>query len=391
MSLDDASTLQQRFQNARDLLHVLFPRWKLGRSYSGFAQALGHFTPQMQAALVQQLRGVLQEWHEHWRVYGWVVLAVDGSRFECPRTEANEKDLGCAGREKTTPQLFQTTILHVGTGLPWDVRIGPGTDSERRHLDQMLAELPERTLLVADAGFISYALCRWLLEHQLAFLLRVGSNVQLLTDLGFACEIAGSTVYLWPEKQRDKPPIALRLIVLAEPGKQPVYLVTHLSEAELPQAAAAAIYRERWGIELYYRTIKQTLGHHRLLSRTPRSALLEQTWAFLGTWLLQLMTSKELVACRTAPRRWSSSKARNVIRRAMRQALNPRNHRHAPSLAQQLAGAVIDAYTRHGPKQTRNWPRKKNDQPAGPPKIRSATLKERQRAATFTTTTQLRL
>lgn len=31
--------------------------------------------------------------------------------------------------------------------------VGPGTASERRHLEEMLADLPPRSLLVADAGF----------------------------------------------------------------------------------------------------------------------------------------------------------------------------------------------------------------------------------------------
>jgi hypothetical protein len=87
-----------------------------------------------------------------WRVMGWLVLAVDGSRFECPRTRENEEGLECAGREKTSPQIFQTTLQHVGTGLLWDMRLGPGTDSERRHLDQMLPGLPTQSLLTADAG-----------------------------------------------------------------------------------------------------------------------------------------------------------------------------------------------------------------------------------------------
>jgi DDE family transposase len=92
--------------------------------------------------------------------------------------------LGCAGRDKTAPQVFLTTLWHMGTGLPWDYRVGPGTDSERTHLKRMVPDLPPRSLVVADAGFVGYVLCRKLILRGHSFLLRVGRNITLLTGLG---------------------------------------------------------------------------------------------------------------------------------------------------------------------------------------------------------------
>jgi hypothetical protein len=374
------------------LVRELFPRWQLGTSYLAFVQALGRVTPELLAAITQRLQRATQAWTRHWQLFGWVVMVVDGSRFECPRTRANEKGLGCAGREKTPPQVFQTTLQHVGTGLPWAFRLGPGTDSERRHLDDLRAGLPPGTLVVADAGFISYDLCQWLVTGRVAFLLRVGGNVQLLTELGYAYEVRGQTVYLWPEKRRDQPPLVLRLIVLTDGHQQPVYLVTNLLDEQVFSAATAAvIYRLRWGVEGYYRTLKQTLSHHRLLSGTPHTALVEQTWAVLGAWLLHLLTARELVAAQQSPRRWSPAKARDAVRRTMRQAMGQRCRRRDQPLRQRLRLAVLDAYQRRGPKQTREWPRKKKDQPPGPPKMRSATDQERQAAKRFWCTAPPRL
>ena len=120
-----------------------------------------------------------------WRAAGWLVLAIDGSRFECPRAAANERGLKCAGMEKTNPQIFQTTLQHVGTGLPWDTRPGPGTDSERRHLNDMLDDLPAQCLLTADAGFISFERCKWLIDNDHTVVLRAGGNVTLLEGSGW--------------------------------------------------------------------------------------------------------------------------------------------------------------------------------------------------------------
>jgi hypothetical protein len=80
--------------------------------------------------------------------------------------------LGCAGKKKTGPQLFLTTLWHMGTGLPWDYRIGPGTASERHHLRDMLADLPAKAMVVADAGFTGYELLRAIDQLGLSFLVR---------------------------------------------------------------------------------------------------------------------------------------------------------------------------------------------------------------------------
>ncbi|MFQ5734419.1 MAG: hypothetical protein ACE5KM_20985 [Planctomycetaceae bacterium] len=88
MSWDEAPTLCDRFANACDVLRELFPRWTLGRSYSGFRDALLRESSRLQSAVEERLRSPVPEWELHWRVQGWLVMIVNGSRFECPRTVA---------------------------------------------------------------------------------------------------------------------------------------------------------------------------------------------------------------------------------------------------------------------------------------------------------------
>lgn len=381
MSWLPKAPLCEQFQQAREVLRESFPRWKLGTSAVGFFAARQRFLEELQDPMVQRLRGHVAQFQENWRVRGWLVFSVDGSRFETCRSRANEQVLGCAGKESTSPQVFQTTLLHVGTGLPWDFRLGPGTDSERRHLDQMLDSLPEHSLLTADTGFISFNLCRWLLEQKHSFVLRVGSNVHLLTRLGWELEVEGQTVYLWPQKQRHLAPVVLRLIVIQTPGHQPVYLVTNVLDVELLSAAdAAEIYRLRWGQELYYRSFKQTLGHKTLQSRTPQMSLTEQTWHVIASWVLQLLTARQLIAAGKAPASWSAAKARSAARRLIVRASTGRTCRPQQTFRRELQAAILDDYIRNGPKQIRNWPRKKQETPPGPPKIRAATETEKQQA-----------
>ena len=67
---------------------------------------------------------------------------------------------------------------------------------------------------MADAGFASYAFCRKLILAKHAFLLRVGGNLRLLTELGYYAEEKDGWVYLWPKTHRHGEPLVLRLIVL---------------------------------------------------------------------------------------------------------------------------------------------------------------------------------
>lgn len=371
------STLHERFHAARRLVRLVQPRWSVPTSLSGFIEAQQQWGPRIWPLLCRHLRAN-EGFAAAWRVLGWLVLAVDGSRFECPRTTENEEGLKCAGREKTSPQIFQTTLQHVGTGLLWDVRLGPGTDSERRHLDQMLCELPPQSLLTADAGFLSYELCVWMCRNHHTFVLRVGGNFTLLESLGWQHEQRGKTVYLWPQDCRKSPPIVLRRLQFLSPGGLPVVLLTNeLDEARLSDETMRAIYAARWGIEVYYRTFKQTWGFRHLHSRTPQTALNEQHWRIVALWTLQHLIARLLHQAGHDPRRFSGAQARRIIRELLQDL--PRDA-CGPSLQRRLQQARTDDYKRKSSKTTRIWPRKKSDQPPQPPKIRLATPTEIQKA-----------
>ena len=372
-------TLADRFEAAGELVQLLFPRWRLGTTFTGFCQALAHWSPRLQPLLAKRLRRQLAACAgPYWTREGWCAFAADGSRVECPRTAANEAELGCAGKKRTAPQLFLTSLWHMGTGLPWDYRIGPGTASERRHLEAMLTDLPAHSLLVADAGFSGYQLYQRILAAQQSFLLRVGANVQLLQKLGYAVREGPTTVYLWPEDHRDQPPLVLRLIELRQ-GKQRLYLLTNvLSVAALSVKSAQLLYELRWGVEVFYRSCKQTLAKRKMLSRTPAAAKEELAWAVLGIWLLGVLSVEQLIRRGNDPLVWSVALARKRLRQAMRRAVA--GQRSVVSLLEQLGSAVQDGYQRHGSKKARNWPHKKREKPPGSPKIKVASKAEVRRA-----------
>jgi hypothetical protein len=372
--------LKDRFESARTCVIEMFPgRRRPGRTYQGFMKAQRRIPRKM----VGYLKDHLRQHHQQvagafWERFGWVPIACDGSRVEVPRTTRNQARLGCAGREKTGPQLFVTTLYHMGTGLPWDWHIGKGTESERNHLRRMLAKLPPESLIVADAGFTGYALMQAILASGLSFLIRAGSNVSLLSGLDLEWEIRNDeqAVWLWPQNQRHLPPLKLRLIRLqrVSHGGGEMCLLTNVFDQErLPDETAAILYRMRWGVELFYRSYKQTLGQQKLRSKSPRAARWELHWGMTALLLLGLMSVAQIVGRGRDPLSLSVAQALRVVRQAMR---SPRRWRGRGNLGVRLAEALKDEYRRQSSKTAHDWPRKKREKPPGTPKVRAATEDE---------------
>jgi hypothetical protein len=233
-------------------------------------------------------------------------------------------------------------------------------------------------LVVADAGFTGYELFRRLLRAKQNFLVRVGSNVHLLRQLGYFEREGPDLVYLWPQKNWHEPPVVLRLIVRRQ-GKKTMHLVTNvLDRGALSNHSAEILYEMRWGVEVFYRSFKQTLEKKKMLSHTPDAARCELTWSLYGLWLLQCISVGNILAKRGDPLRWSAARARQRVRRSMRRALKARNNDRR--LAHDLAQTLKDKYQRRGSKKARNWPHKKKEKPPGAPKIQLANT-EQKRAA----------
>jgi hypothetical protein len=382
MALQTASTLKDAFESCWHVVTGMYPtRRRAGHTYEGFIKALqnrsGRLLDIVSQALRQAVRSVAGR---YWTIEGWIVMGVDGTRVECPRTAANEAAFGCAGRDKTTPQLSLTTVLHVGTGLVWDWRRGGGKESERNHLREMIGTLPAGALLLADAGFTGYDLLRELLASGRSFIIRAGGNVRLLTKLGFAVrECDGGIVYLWPKTHRNSEPLMLRLVTVRD-GRTPVCLLTNvLKESELSDKQVATMYRRRWGLETFYRSFKRTLEKHKMRSASPAHAEVELDWAMAGLWMLGVQTIEQMTSRRIAPSRWSVAESLRIVRRVM----DGRGGRKAAKDLRGLSFALKDTYHRNRPKKARDWPHKKTEKPPKPPRIRMATKREKQAAQRF--------
>ncbi len=349
-------------------------------SYQAFVKLLRRHTAVLLAAVVAALQQALREsLSDCYRVAGYLAFGVDGTRIDVPRTAANEQAFAArrrrsrrrgrhrrsAQKKAAVPQVMLTTLWHVGSGLPWRWQHGPRRDGERSQMLAMLSVLPERSLLLADAGFVGYDFWQALRDAGHDFVIRVGANVTLIRRLGYFRECAGR-IYLWPDQhvKRRQPPLVLRLVV-AQGGKHPVYLVTSvLAQGQLSDRQLVKLYRARWGVEVFYRSFKRTFGRHKLRSASPANVQVELDWSLAALSAACLYAKHQQAAAGEDVTRTSVAEVLRILRRAVHQAdLN---------VTALLATALIDPYVRRN-KTSRDYPRKKTDAPGtSPPTILQA-------------------
>lgn len=393
----DQSTLTGAFGEAKQLSLTMFGQVALN-SYQGLTGALVTWTGRLLPLLWSRLHTLMEQvGGKHWRIGRWLPLAVDGSRATTPRTRSNEAAFSAPNyggsrkaksrkkwrnkrrrskplSERVKPQIWLTLIWHMGLRMPWCWKLGPSTASERHHFADLLQSLvfPKNTLFCCDAGFVGYDLWKSILDHGQHLLIRVGGNVHLLRGLGSTRRYQ-DLVYLWPNEvaRRQEPPIVLRLLKF-QGRRGAVYLVTSvLDEAKLSLRQAMQMYRLRWGIELQFRSLKQTFGRGKLRSRTADHALVELEWSLVGLWLVQLFAVKEQIRIDSPPGQSSVASALAVIHDSMRWSRYAVNDSRA--LARRLATAVKDEYQRHSSKRARYQPDYKDKPSATKPRLVAAT------------------
>lgn len=406
----DYRPLVDRFAAARKIIRHWFGRQQEpAASYQAFIKLLRKWTEPLCALLQQAFRERMAEALVNaWTVGGWIVFACDGSRVDVPRTRRNEiryspnSPLARAAqkrarkrkrrrlskkrraqqearqRKANVPRIWLTVLWHVASGLPWDWRTGASDSSERAHLQAMLSTLPPGSLITADAGFVGYDLWHTIQAAGHHLLVRVGGNVRLLKQLGYARHRAG-LVYLWPDAvaKKKQPPLVLRLVKIRG-GRHPVYVVTTVqSTRQLSDTQVAEIYARRWGIELFYRHCKQTFERRKLRSHTPDHADIELTWSLLGMWAMGLHSHHRLVAQGVSPNRISFAGVLRAYRQSMRDYRSPVEA--GTRLANLIDRAIIDDYERKN-KTSRDYPRQKQQRLARPPIISKATPAQRRKA-----------
>lgn len=199
----------------------------------------------------------------------------------------------------------------------------------------------------------------------MTFVVRAGKNIGLLGKLGLEGKVKcrGNLVFYWPQTAIDagSPPIVLSLVTVIV-GRKKMFLLTN--ELTLTEKQLADLYAKRWGVEVFFRTVKQSCERSKLLSRTPENAKQEIQWTLLGIWLA--LTE----GCKHIPQgsRISPVKTLRVLYDLVRKVACHSGRK--VNLAEQLSGCVIaDESGRKSQKNSHDYPRRKRKRQTGEPTL----------------------
>lgn len=341
----------------------------------------------------------------------WMLIGFDGSRATAPRTVANEKAF-CApnyghgkeakyGKKKSEgfrrernkacppeppePQVWITLMWHMGLRLPWTWRLGPSNSSERKHVQEILEqeEFSENTLFCGDAGFVGYSIWKSIRDIGQDFLVRVGANVKLLSEQIHMQSLGDGIVLCWPKDKikAGEPPLRLRLVQVRV-GKTKMWMLTSvLNGRKLTNQQIIRYYKLRWGIEVEFRGLKQTIDKHKLRCRNNDRLLAELDWSLRGMAIAELIALRQQIpaTAKQPPHDVPGNRSLANTLRALRTCLRNLDQTADPedNLMAQLSHATIQRYNNRTDKRPRYRPKNPDIKPLGDPVVRPLTPDER--------------
>jgi transposase len=189
------------------------------------------------------------------------------------------------------------TLLDLRGNIPTFLHITDGKVHDVNVLDQIFPEAG--AFYVMDRGYIdSERLYRFTLEAAF-FVVRTKSNVLFERRYSHRVDPAtgvrsDQTVVLASLESASVYPDALRKVayVDAETGKRLVFLTNNFA---LPAATIAAIYKQRWQVELFFKWIKQHL-RIKAFYGTSENAVKTQIWIAVSVYVLVAIVRKKLNA-----------------------------------------------------------------------------------------------
>ena len=189
------------------------------------------------------------------------------------------------------------TLLDLRGNIPTFLHITDGKVHDVNVLDQIFPEAG--AFYVMDRGYIDFErLYRFTLEAAF-FVVRTKSNVLLLRRYSHRVDPAtgvrsDQTVVLASLESASVYPDALRKVayVDAETGNRLVFLTNNFA---LPAATIAAIYKQRWQVELFFKWIKQHL-RIKAFYGTSENAVKIQIWIAVSVYVLVAIVRKKLNA-----------------------------------------------------------------------------------------------
>lgn len=229
-------------------------------------------------------------------------------------------------RDKSSIKL--SVGLNHGTMIPEFVALGDGKENDM--VQGRKFDFPKGSMVAFDKGYVDYQWFKSLTDKGVFFVTRLRPKAvykvlaRKLVDKGTGVT-SDQVIQLNSAHAMKRGAPRLRRVGFTDKqtGKHYMFLTNHFG---LSAATIAAIYKDRWQVELFFKAIKQNLKIKAFVGQS-KNAILTQVWIAMITYLLLAF------ARHSAKTGWTVQRILRVIqlnlfeRRSLQEILNPDPHR----------------------------------------------------------------
>ncbi len=187
------------------------------------------------------------------------------------------------------------TVIDLRGSIPVMLTITTGKVSDVGQLDVL--KLPKGSIVVLDRGYVDFARLHQLVQRECSFVVRAKDNLSFncieahTTDVKTGVH-SDQTIVLTGERSKKGYPVPLRRVRFFD-SVSCLELVFLSNRLDLPALSIAAIYKQRWQIELFFKWLKQNLNIQHFFGNS-LNAVRSQIWIAVCTYLLALIAHKRL-------------------------------------------------------------------------------------------------
>ena len=263
---------------------------------SGYCKARGRLPEEFLERVHGRIEAFAEarvEGHHLWR--GLRIKAIDGTSVKLMDTPENQAEFPQPSGQATGcgfPVMGIVGVLDLARGSLSDFVTCPYRHHDIRGFYQLRGHFKDGDLAVGDRAFCSYEMLALLSAGGAHSVMRLHQRRNGKRDWRSGRRIGeDSSLVVWTkpakageaglsEEEREGLPLRMEVRYVRTKGigrdgkPRTIYLVTTLLDAEAyPDEEIAAVYHERWEIEVKIRDIKTTMKFEMLRVRTPAMAL----------------------------------------------------------------------------------------------------------------------
>lgn len=193
---------------------------------------------------------------------------------------------------------IKVTFQYNNTGLPTDIRITRGKDSDVKCAQKF--DFLKDALYIYDAGYKAIDIYRKIIKSKAFFIFRhtrqhTFKHILMEFHVPSGSDIIRDLLILWG----DENPIKVRVIMKKMDNGEPLFLYTNLLEQDAFHITE--LYRLRWKIEVFFRWIKGNFPIKHFYGTTENAVAVQifvALIAYLLIWIMNKKTGKTMLALR---------------------------------------------------------------------------------------------